>query len=157
MALFKKKNKNDNAFIPDDNMSVDDVMRKYDRESNTRIWEGTPKIVIRCIMAAFSLFCIYVTLIGNFLEQTRLTSSVGLIIVMGYLNYPATKKNVKVNYIPWYDIVLMVLGAGAFLYYAFNAMDIVKMSYGGVAKNPMLIVIAIIGLISLIEFAAEVC
>ena len=151
MALFKKKNKNDNAFTPDENMTVDNVMRKYDRESNTRIWEGTPKIVIRCIMAAFSLFCIYVTLFGNFLEQTRLTSFVGLIIVMGYLNYPATKKHVKVNHIPWYDIILMVMGAGAFLYYAFNAMDIVKMSYGGVAKNPMLIVIAIIGLISLIE------
>ena len=23
------------------------VMKKYDRESNTRIWEGTPKLVIR--------------------------------------------------------------------------------------------------------------
>jgi len=151
MSFSKKKSKNDDVFTADNDMSVDDVMRKYDRESNTRIWEGTPKIVIRCIMAAFSLFCIYVTLIGNFLEQTRLTSFVGLIIVIGYLNYPATKKHVKVNHIPWYDIVLMVLGAAAFLYYAFNAMDIVKMSYGGVAKSPFLIIIAIIGLISLIE------
>ena len=110
MAFLKKKQNEDRIKTKhndDGSVDVNEVMRKYDRESNTRIWEGTPKIVIRCIMAAFSLFCIYVTLFGNFLEQTRLTSFVGLIIVMGYLNYPATKKHVKVNHIPWYDIVLM--------------------------------------------------
>ena len=25
---------------------MDEVMRKYDRESATRIWEGTPKLVV---------------------------------------------------------------------------------------------------------------
>ena len=34
---------------------LDDIMRKYDKESATRIWEGTPKIIVRCVMAAFSL------------------------------------------------------------------------------------------------------
>ena len=29
---------------------VDSVMRKYDRESNTRIWEGKPKIAITVIL-----------------------------------------------------------------------------------------------------------
>ena len=28
---------------------VDEVMKKYDRESNTRIWTGAPQMVIRCI------------------------------------------------------------------------------------------------------------
>ena len=28
------------------NADVDAIMRKYDRESNTRIWEGKPKIEI---------------------------------------------------------------------------------------------------------------
>ena len=53
---------------------VDSVMRKYDRESNTRIWEGKPKIAITVILAAFSLWCIYVTLFATFLEEIRLTS-----------------------------------------------------------------------------------
>ena len=35
---------------------VDAVMKKYDRESNVRIWEGTPKIVVKALMAAFSVF-----------------------------------------------------------------------------------------------------
>ena len=154
MAFFKKKqneDRNKTVLNADGTVDVNEVMRKYDRESNTRIWEGVPKIVVRCILALFSLFCIYVTLWGNFLEQARLTSFVGCIIIIGYLSYPATKKKVKVNSLPWYDIVLMVLGAAAFFYYAFNAMDIVKMSYGGVAKNPVMLAIAVVGLISVIE------
>ncbi len=58
---------------------VDSVMRKYDRESNTRIWEGKPKIAITVILAAFSLWCIYVTLFATFLEEIRLTSFMGII------------------------------------------------------------------------------
>ena len=37
---------------------MEEVMRKYDRESATRIWEGKPKQVVRCVMAMFSLYCI---------------------------------------------------------------------------------------------------
>ena len=33
---------------------VDEVMKKYDRESNTRIWEGTPKLIVKTIMVLFS-------------------------------------------------------------------------------------------------------
>lgn len=49
---------------------VDSVMRKYDRESNTRIWEGKPKIAITVILAAFSLWCIYVTLFATFWKKS---------------------------------------------------------------------------------------
>ena len=35
---------------------VAEIMKKYDRESNTRIWEGKAKVVVNCILAAFSLF-----------------------------------------------------------------------------------------------------
>ncbi len=41
---------------------VEAVMRKYDRESNTRTWEGTPGIIVRVIMVIFSLYCIWSTL-----------------------------------------------------------------------------------------------
>ena len=34
---------------------VEAIMKKYDRESNTRVWEGVPKQVIRYLLAAFSL------------------------------------------------------------------------------------------------------
>lgn len=152
MAFKKKQNdlKNVNT-THEAETDMEQVMRKYDRESNTRIWEGRPKIFIRCIMAAFSVFCIYVTLWGNLLEQARLSSFVGLLIVLGYLNYPISKKHVRVNYMPWYDWVIMALGAFAFFYYAFNAKSIVMLSYAGVAKSPFLIIVAIVGVLSLVE------
>ena len=35
---------------------MDAVMRKYDRESNTRAWEGKPKIAVQAYLAAFAIF-----------------------------------------------------------------------------------------------------
>ena len=34
---------------------VDAIMRKYDKESNVRIWEGKPKIFVGFVLAAFSM------------------------------------------------------------------------------------------------------
>ena len=129
---------------------VEAIMRKYDRESNTRIWEGTPKTIVRFISVAFALFCIWVTLFGNFLEQTRLTSFIGSVIIIGFLNYPARKGKVKVNYMPWYDILLMVIGAFAFFYHAFKAKDIISMGMRA-SKDMFLIGLGIAGILVLAE------
>ncbi len=127
---------------------IDSVMRKYDRESNTRIWTGTPKIVITAILAFFSIFCIYVTLFATFLEEIRLTSFMALIILMGFLIYPRNKNELKENYIPIGDIIFMVLGAGAFLYYTFNANAIINQ---GTRFEWYQIIIGIVGISALIE------
>ena len=130
---------------------VEAVMRKYDRESNTRVWEGKPKIIVGVILAAFSLFCIYVTLFANFQEQVRMTSFMGLVIIMGFLTYPARKGHVRPNHLPWYDIVLMVLGAGAFFFYAFNAQTILNTRLKVMLTNPTYTIIAVIGILVLAE------
>jgi len=130
---------------------VEAVMKKYDRESNVRVWEGKPKVVVGLILAAFSLFCIYVTLFANFLEQVRLTSFMGLIIIMGFLTYPAKKGHVRVNHIPWYDVVLMALGAGAFFYFTFNANTILNTRLAIKLRDPMFTVIGVIGILVLAE------
>ena len=134
MKLFKKKveevpvvdtaagNGTDTA------TDLDAVMRKYDRESATRIWEGVPKIVIRVLMAAFSVYCIGMTLFSVELPETKLARFMAFIIILGFLTYPAKKGSMRVNYVPWYDIVLMVVGAGCFFYFAFNAMSIIKLA-----------------------------
>ena len=158
MKSDKEKDLNATVPIPDADdaqsasaVDVEAIMRKYDRESNTRIWEGKPKIIVGLILAAFSLFCIYVTLFANFLEQVRLTSFMGLIIVIGYLIYPVKKGNVRVNYIPWYDFVLMVLGASAFFYYTFNANAILNTRLAVKLRDPLYTIIAVIGILSLVE------
>ncbi len=129
-------------------VDIDEVMKKYDRESNTRIWEGTPKWVVTSVLALFSLFCIYVTLFATWLEEIRLTSFVALILMIGYLIFPAKKGVQKANRMPWYDIVLMVLGTGAFLYFTFFAYDIIKQ---GATLQLYQIVIGIIGILALAE------
>ena len=65
---------------------LEEVMRKYDRESNVRIWTGKPAIAVKCILIGFSLFCVWVTLFATFLEEIRLTSFMGMIILLGFLN-----------------------------------------------------------------------
>ena len=145
MAFFKKK-----AAPAEEPMDLESVMKKFDRESNTRVWEGTPKIVVTCVLALFAIFCLYVTLFARWLEEWRLTSFVAGIIFLGYLVFPARKGQQRVNYIPWYDILLMVLGTGAFLYFTFNAISIIQQ---GAKFETYQIIIGIIGIGSL----AEVC
>ena len=142
MALFKKK-----APEVQEPMDLDAVMKKYDRESNTRIWEGVPKLLVTCVLALFSIFCIYVTLFATWLDELRLTSFMAYIMFIGYLVFPAKKGIQKVNHMPWYDIVLMVVGTGAFLYYAFNAMEIVSRF----SIRPYEVVIGILGIACLAE------
>lgn len=48
MNIRKKSDvKKDETVVPsNEDVNVDEVMRKYDRESNTRIWQGVPKAVL---------------------------------------------------------------------------------------------------------------
>lgn len=134
--------------VSDMSTDVDAVMKKYDRESNQRTWTGKPGLVVKTIIVAFSLWCIYVTLFATFLEEIRLTSFMALIILMGFLIYPARKGDNRENYMPWYDIIMMILGTGAFLYYTFNANAIILQ---GTRFQPYQIVIGIIGILALVE------
>jgi len=143
MIFGKKK-----ATVPTEPMDLDAVMKKFDRESNTRIWEGKARVLVNCLLAIFSLFCIYVTLFASWLEELRLTTFVAFIILLGYLVFPAKKGVQKTNYMPWYDVVLMLCGTGAFCYYACNAVSIIQQ---GSNFTWYQIIIGIMGIISLIE------
>ena len=156
MSFWKKETKAPVNTAPADDGSVgtaadvEQVMKKYDRESNTRVWEGVPKQVVRWIMVAFSLYSIYVTLFSTALPEFRLSVFLASILIMGYLNFPLRKGTVRVNHMPWYDILIMVLGSGAFFYYAFNAERIIKLSLRA-AKDPFLLAIGVVGILALIE------
>lgn len=127
---------------------IDSVMRKYDRESNTRVWTGIPKIVVTVVLALFSLWCIYVTLFATFLEEIRLTSFMALIVLMGFLIYPHKKGLTRPNYIPIGDIIFMILGTASYLYFTFNANDIINQ---GTRFEWYQIIIGIVGVAALIE------
>ena len=127
---------------------VDEVMRKYYRESNTRIWSGWQAVVIKVFMAAFALLCICMTLFSTAMPEIRLPGFMGFIVLAGFLNFPAIKHHVKPNYLPWYDILLMVIGAGCFFYFAFNAMTMIKLA---TRIQPIHVVIGVVGILVLVE------
>ena len=129
---------------------VEAVMKKYDRESNTRLWEGTPKLVIRVLMAMFSLYCIIDTVFLSTKQEVRLPVFVGLILLFGFLLFPAKKGDNRVNYLPWYDVVLLIAGPGAYFFYAVNADEVIRMS-ARVMQNDLYMIVGLIGVLALIE------
>ncbi len=130
---------------------VEEVMKKYDRESNTRVWEGTPRQIVRFLGIAFSVYCIFSTLSGfPTLPEQKLTVFVGLILILGYLHYPIKKGISKPNYLPWYDIIIMVCGCIPYFYFALNAKSIIQMS-SRVTDNLMMAAFAVIGILALME------
>ncbi len=145
------KNKTNPAVEVGTAEDVEKLMRKYDKESNTRIWEGKPAIAVRAVMVLFSLYCIYSTLFSVAALEIRLTAFLALVVIMGYLTYPASKKHVRHNYIPWYDIVLMVVGAACFLYFCLGYDAIIAKLTSASRIKPFQIAIGIVGILILME------
>ena len=145
-SIFKK-NKAEESQEP---MDLDSVMKKFDRESNTRVWEGIPRILVNCVLAFFAVFCLYVTLFATWLDEVRLTSFMAFIIFLGILVFPVKKGKQRVNFLPWYDIIIMLLGTAAFLYFTFNAQTIIGQ---GLKMEDYQVFIGIVGILAL----AEVC
>ena len=158
MALFKKHKTE--PVPPEDTgahdtsvgtaADVEAVMKKYDRESNTRVWEGLPKLVIRWLMVAFSAYCIIDTVFLSTRQEVRLPMFVGLILLFGFLTFPAKKGDERVHHMPWYDIVLLIAGPGAYFFYAVNAQNVVQMS-ARVMQNDLYMIIGLIGILALVE------
>ena len=159
--LFKKKDKENTMLnapevdFDDENRDitaeVDAMMKKFDLESNTRIWEGWQKWVVMTISACFAAYCIWSTLYSVAGIEERLTAFLGCIIIIGYLNYPRSKHHVNVNELPWYDIVLMLAGASAFFYYCFAYKDLVNVLTSASKMTPWFTAVGIIGVLSLME------
>ena len=98
-------------------------MRKYDRESNTRIWQGTPKLIVDILMALFSAYCIYSTLTTRAAIEIRLTAFMGCIDNPRLPDLPQQEARqgqlpAVVRHRP-HD-----LGAAAFFYYSFSYNDL---------------------------------
>ena len=129
---------------------VEAVMKKYDRESNTRVWEGLPKLLLQVLMAVFAAYSIVDTVFLNTLQERRLPIFMGMILLIGFLNFPARKGDVRVNHMPWYDVAITVLGCGAFFFYAVNAENVIKMS-ARVMQNDLYMIVGLIGILALVE------
>ena len=158
MGLFKKKDTEKDllAHQAEQDASVgtaadvEAVMKKYDRESNTRSWEGTPKLLIRILMAAFAAYSIVDTVFLTVLPQRRLPRCMGMILLIGFLTFPAKKGDSRVNHMPWYDVLLLIAGPGAYFFYAINAEKVIQMS-ARVMQNHLYMIVGLIAILALVE------
>ncbi len=153
------ENKNINVSAPEDievgtAADVEAIMKKYDRESNTRIYSGVPKQIIRYSLAAFSIFMVVMNLFINWEERIRRPLFIALVLLLVFAVFPAKKgKPGKTNTIPWYDIILAIVGSGCFFYYVFNAEDIIKRA---TRITQLEVILGVIGILVLVEACRRV-
>ena len=127
------------------------IMAEYDRESNTRHYTGVPKVVIRSILAVFSLYVFYMNLISVWPEQIRRASFVGSIVFLAFTLYPAKKRAVhQENFVPWYDIILGLVGAACYFYYVANFAEL---AVKATRISQLDMIVGVVGIL----ITAEVC
>ncbi|MBQ8310455.1 MAG: TRAP transporter fused permease subunit [Clostridia bacterium] len=128
------------------------ILKELDADSKSRELTGWRLYVYRVLLVAFAVYVIVSALLMNGQTlHTKLPLFVGLTLFIGYLKFPACKKHaLRVNYIPWYDLVLAILSLAVYLYYPIMQGKVI--STGGIIGWD-LIVIGIIGILLL----AEVC
>ncbi|MEM5781256.1 MAG: TRAP transporter large permease subunit, partial [Lawsonibacter sp.] len=133
---------------------VDEIMKKYDRESNVRVWEGIPKQVVHYCLAAFSLFLMWMNLFSNWSETVRRPLFLGIVILFVFVVFPRKKGGMqKTNYMPWYDLILAIIGSGAFFYFVINEKSLMMRA---TRITQIEIVLGILGAVILFECCRRV-
>ena len=136
---------------------VQAIMQKYDRESNTRHFEGIPRKLVRWYFALFSLYCIYMNMISLWDERVRRVSFVGLLVMMAFAYYPVSKsaKYKLVNYLPWYDVMLGLLGGYSYLHHIINLHRIMSSARPS-ALTTLDVFFAVVGILLMFEACRRV-
>ncbi|MBU5628019.1 TRAP transporter permease [Oscillibacter sp. MSJ-2] len=125
------------------------VLEKFDRESNVRIWEGVPRSIVRYLMVAFAVYSVLINLVFNWETRIERASFVGGLVFLIFLIFPATKKGKKKpNHIPWYDLLLGVVGGGTYFYFVFNCQAIIKQ---GIKLESYQVILGAIGVLITLE------
>ena len=131
------------------------LMKDLDKEQAYRehhCWRQSITVVISVI---FVLFQLYATLSGHVTAQVLRATHLAFVQLLAFLLFPATKKMPK-NTLPWYDVVLGLVGAGCWLYIVINfqmyAHGFENTLVSRTGNNTVLdVVIGIIGILILIE------
>lgn len=133
-------------------LSADEIMKKYDRESDTRNFKGLMAIIISAIAITFSLFQIYTAMFGVLDAHLQRAVHLSFGMALIYLLYP-TKRNWSREKLHPFDLLLATLGAAAPLY-IIAMYDQLVLRAGTVTSIDM--VVGLIGVLLVIEGARRV-
>src|SRR5665648_1273879 len=104
--------------IENKEIDVQKLMEQYDSESRVRNPLGIMAIVISTISISFSAFQFYTGGFGLLLALKQRAIHLAFALSLIFLMYPLSKKE-SLKYktkIPFYDLVLSILGSGVCLY-----------------------------------------
>jgi len=103
-----------------------EILQKYDPESNTRDLKGIMLKVVFFGLLAFSLFQLYTAVFGQYTAYLQRSIHLGFALSLIFLLFPAIKKGNKIkrNKIPFYDYILSLLSIGVGLYWPIMAEEL---------------------------------
>lgn len=126
---------------------LDDYMSKYDSESRYRRFKDWKKYLIIVISVAFCLFQLYSILSGKITAQVVRATHLAFVMALAYLLFPMNKDMPK-DKLPWYDVIIAIVGACSWLYISINFDSLVRRA--GI-YNTTDIIIGIVGILILFE------
>ena len=130
--------------------SAEEVMRKVDKESNTRVFTGWRKILLRVLLIAFATTVLLFQLVIGADNFVKYPVFVGTMLFIGYLMYPVTKhQSLRVNYIPFYDLILACVSAFSFYYFAIFREGLI---FRASNINTLDLIVGIVALLTAFEF-----
>ncbi len=133
---------------------VNEIMAKYDRESAVRIFAGQKALIVKIMLIAFTVFAVAINTVIQFNAQVHRSTFIALVLFLAFILYPAKKDAPKnTNKVPWYDLVLAVIGAASFLYMGFNFEQLVSQAGNYTSTD---IAVALIAIVVLFEACRRV-
>ncbi|MDR1868265.1 MAG: TRAP transporter permease [Treponema sp.] len=130
------------------------LIAQFDRESLVRPFNGIYDWIMKGMLLFFTGYVFWVTLIAALPEQVRRSAFLGILIFIGYLLYPIHRGMTnKINYIPWYDILLGTVGAVSFFYYVVNFQAIIARA---ILLQPLDVIMGVCGTLAVAELCRRV-
>ena len=140
-------NKIDNILPTTNEEEIKQLMKELDREQAYREHTCWRQYITVVISVAFVLFQLYATLTGHITAQILRATHLAFIQLLAFLLFPASKKMRK-DTLPWYDVVLALIGASCWMYIVINFDTLVRRS----GNNTVLdVIIGIVGILILFE------
>lgn len=102
-----------------------ELLKKYDPESNTRDVRGIMKKIVFFGLLAFSLFQLYTAIFGQYTAYIQRSVHLGFALSLIFLLFPFRRKSAKKDRVPFYDIVLALLSIGVGLYWPLQYDELV--------------------------------
>ncbi len=150
MANNKNKSSNDyiEQLLPTSNEEeMKRMMKELDREQSYREHKCWRQYITVFISVIFVLFQLYATLSGAITAQVLRATHLAFVQLLAFLLFPPTKNSPR-NTLPWYDIVLGLIGAACWLYIVVNFDSLVRRSGN---NTPLDVAIGIVGILVLFE------